>query len=383
MENEETGEFTIIIKLVDPKTEESDVKKIVEVISGNNDISNAILRIKIFDENNNEVKQKSDDGSNTAVIVAVVVVVVVVAIAVFIAVLAVFFMMRKRKQTNDIEMARRAVRSRVVEKSIETEDASSYNSAFKHVEEIYPKDYKPPQSIKEALMNAGMNEEDAEEVDIECIGNAELLKDKGLVTEEFNVEDAAAVALYTFDFGKDGMYEMNPYRLLNKALSTKKKEEKAKQLVKVRDVLYLVMCALRKLPAVKGVTLYRGIRDKVDMNQYKEGSTVTWPGFSSTTPDMNTTKAFLTNMRDEREGEERDGGEDETTMKGTLFVIEEAWGYDVQPYSIFSDEEEILLEPERVFEVTSVVDSDEFVMVTLKMLNTPLILTKVFGESKH
>ena len=71
-------------------------------------------------------------------------------------------------------------------------------------------------------------------------------------------------------------------------------------------------------------------------------------------------------------------------MKGTLFIIEDAWGYDIQPYSLYSEEEEILLEPERVFEVTSVVDSEEFVMVTLKMVDTPPILTKVFGKgSKH
>ena len=67
--------------------------------------------------------------------------------------------------------------------------------------------------------------------------------------------------------------------------------------MKVRDVLYLVMSALRKLPTVKGVTLYRGIRGKVDVSQYKEGRTVAWPGFSSTSPDMKTTKAFLTNTR--------------------------------------------------------------------------------------
>ena len=37
--------------------------------------------------------------------------------------------------------------------------------------------------------------------------------------------------------------------------------------------------------------------------------------------------------------------------------------------------EEILLEPERVFEVTSVMDSDEFMM-----MDTPPILAKVFGK---
>ena len=64
-------------------------------------------------------------------------------------------------------------------------------------------------------------------------------------------------------------------------------------------------------------------------------------------------------------------------------IIEEAQGYNIQPYSLYSEEEEILLEPERVFEVTSVVGSDEFAMVTLKMLDTPPILTQVFGENKQ
>ena len=27
---------------------------------------------------------------------------------------------------------------------------------------------------------------------------------------------------------------------------------------------------------------------------------------------------------------------------GTLFIIDKGWGYDIQPYSLFPDEEEIL-----------------------------------------
>ena len=170
--------------------------------------------------------------------------------------------------------------------------------------------------------------------------------------------------------------------------------------MKVRDVLYLVMSALRKLQAVEGVTLYRGIHEKADMSQYKDGSTVMWPGFSSTSPDMSVTKTFLAHTRSERNemdseeksdgsepikvrgGNKKEGGE-EVTLKGTLFIIEEAWGYNIQPYSLYSEEEEILLEPESVFEVTSVVDSDELTIVTLKMLDTSPILTKIFGENKQ
>ena len=87
-------------------------------------------------------------------------------------------------------------------------------------------------------------------------------------------------------------------------------------------------------------------------------------------------------MRGGRNNEENSEEEGEVTLKGTLFIIENAWGYNIQPYSLYSDEEEILLAPDRVFEVTSVVDSGEFVMVTLRMLDTQPILTKVFGENK-
>ena len=94
---------------------------------------------------------------------------------------------------------------------------------------------------------------------------------------------------------------------------------------------------------------------------------------------MKVTKDALASFTGERTGEE----EGEVTMKGTLFIVEEAWGYNIQPYSLYPEEEEILLEPESVFEVTSVVDSDEFSMVTLKMLDTSPILTKIFGENKQ
>ena len=52
----------------------------------------------------------------------------------------------------------------------------------------------------------------------------------------------------------------------------------------------------------------------------------------------------------------------------------------MQPYSEFPDEEEILLEPEREFEVTSVTDSGDLLLITLKMKNTKVILPRVFGK---
>ena len=65
---------------------------------------------------------------------------------------------------------------------------------------------------------------------------------RGRIAGDFTLDDAAAVCLYTFDFG-DYRYEMNPYDLLNRALRAEK--NMVKEIVKMRDVLYLVMTALK------------------------------------------------------------------------------------------------------------------------------------------
>ena len=67
---------------------------------------------------------------------------------------------------------------------------------------------------------------------------------------------------------------------------------------------------------------------------------------------------------------------------GTLFIIENGWGYDIQPYSLFPDEAEILLEPERQFKVLSIIQAEGITIINLKMLDTPLALSQVFGEGK-
>ena len=103
-------------------------------------------------------------------------------------------------------------------------------------------------------------------------------------------------------------------------------------------LLYLVMSALKKLPRMTGRTLYRGVRGEVSLDKgtTTKGNVVTWSALSSTSPDMDATKTFL--AKGSKGGEET----------GTLFTVSgKPWGYDIQPYSLFPDEEEILLEPDR------------------------------------
>ena len=123
--------------------------------------------------------------------------------------------------------------------------------------------------------------------------------------------------MYTFDFGgeeEEGMHDKNPYRLLDSALDSKKKgkkeESKKDERIKgVRDVLCLVMTALRKLPVVEGVC------DAVPRGQEGGGSeavqggagTIVWAAFSSPSPDMKGTKAFLNKKEERPRGENEKG----------------------------------------------------------------------------
>ena len=104
----------------------------------------------------------------------------------------------------------------------------------------------------------------------------------------------------------------------------------------------------------------------LDSDHYHKGNVVTWSALSSTSPDMEATKAFL--AKGSKSGE----------ATGTLFIIEKGWSYDIQPYSLFPDEEEILLEPERQFRVVSVLKA-ALTIINLGMLDTSLSVPEVFG----
>ena len=62
----------------------------------------------------------------------------------------------------------------------------------------------------------------------------------------------------------------------------------------------------------------------------------------------------------------------------TLFILDKGWCYDIQPYSLFPGEDEILLEPERQFRVVSVLEA-ALTIINLKMLDTPLSVPEVLG----
>ena len=265
-------------------------------------------------------------------------------------------------EERDIDMAR--INPRIVEKSFSVPETKACSTALDSVNgllaKFYPAYYRKP-SIAEALSKAGLSKDKVGSAINGCASVSDDAVSEGKLFNGFTKEDAEVVALYTFDFGGSA-FEENPYRIINKALTSRDEGE----MQKASGLLFLVMSSLRKLPRCAGKTLYRGVREGVDVSLYEDGATVVWRGLSSTSPDMKTTKAFL---------EGRSGGEE-----GTLFVIEDGWGYDIQPYSFYPEEEEILLEPERSFLVQGVIKA-KLTVINLKMIDSPLILPQVFGGS--
>ena len=104
------------------------------------------------------------------------------------------------------------------------------------------------------------------------------------------------------------------------------------------------------------------------VNEYAEGSIITWDTLISSSLSLSVTKSFLAK------------GSITGKSAGTLFIVEDAWGYDIQMFSLYPMESEVLIEPERQFEVVSIIQSEGFTIIKLRMLKTPLVLPNVFGK---
>ena len=141
-----------------------------------------------------------------------------------------------------------------------SKDEVENNVSAKNMESVlsnlYPKGYVRP-TMKEALEKAELTGKQMNMICSACDIAVSVISGKGKLFEGFTEEDAAAVAMYTYDFGGKE-YESNPYRIINKSLVGRNFAE----LQRASGLLYLLMTALRKLPSMAGKKLYRGVRDK-------------------------------------------------------------------------------------------------------------------------
>ncbi|CAF3482579.1 unnamed protein product [Adineta steineri] len=148
-------------------------------------------------------------------------------------------------------------------------------------------------------------------------------------------DEAASIILYTMEWEPR---HNSFYIILNNTLQAANR-----QLLKPWFLyLRLIMTSLAKLPAdFHRLTVYRGV--KLDLSaQYIKGSTVTWWGFSSCT----TSVGVLSN--DQFLGQ---------SGTRTLFTIDCSSAKSIKQYSLFSEEEEILLPPARQFQVIDSLNS--------------------------
>lgn len=312
---------------------------------------------------------KSQNSGKTTLVVSIVVIVV----CAFAAIGIILFVLSKKQSENSedreriLELNQPLVggdsaaksHSRVVTKpEDESESKVSASITESLLTNLYLDDYSRP-TLGEALLKAGLTQKQITSILNTCRNTMNYALD-----DEFTKEDAAAVAMYTYDLGPKA-FESNPHRIINKSIAGRNYAD----LQRASGLLYLVMSALRKLPRVTGITLYRGVKGDVNLDEdhYHEGNVITWPAISSTSPVADEVKEALT------------VGSESGEAVGTLFVIEDAWGYNIQPYSLFPNEAEILIEPERQFKVISVA-RDDLTVIKLQMLDTPLSLPDVFGQ---
>jgi len=208
------------------------------------------------------------------------------------------------------------------------EDPTSGKKAF------FPAAWKPSQGVDKSLLAMSLTEEEVKHVMLE---GARRQKEAKEFEISVSADSAAAVYAYTMEWP-------DVYTKLNSAC--RKKGRRAKlQLDRYRDYLYHLQSASSTMPNFVGRT-YRGISVRLAPNKYPIGEVITWHQMSSTTGKMTATLPFL--------GKTANGG-----LQGTIFVIDVKAGKDIEIFSAFPSEDEVLMALNSFFLVESKINSDK------------------------
>ena len=170
----------------------------------------------------------------------------------------------------------------------------------------------------------------------------DLLEDVGFKVDQLKYEELPvalpddelfALVAYTYDTGEGK--EGNLYFELNNALRKRGSADRATLMDVWGAYLYYLLSGLSKLASTKTI-VYRGYPDKAKVQaQYQLGRPIQWGAFSSTSTDIDATKAF-TNME-----------------HGVVFKLTVLSGKIIKAYSYFADESEVLVSPQARFVVSS------------------------------
>ena len=187
-------------------------------------------------------------------------------------------------------------------------------------------------------------------------------------------DEAGAISCYTLPAQKG---TKPPYKIINEALAGSRNRS---TLFPARKLIFLFLSGLRKLLRYKAPPegLHRGIKTRVPTTKaeakghqfYEKGKTVTWWGFTSTTTNLDATNGFI----------------NDAVAASTLFNIrgKDLWGYDIQSFSPFQNEAEVLLEPEAKVKVNGISGNCSFLVVNVELQPfTRLVLEDIIPPVRH
>jgi hypothetical protein len=142
-----------------------------------------------------------------------------------------------------------------------------------------------------------------------------------------------AIVAYTHDCGSER--ESNLYYQLNTQLRERGVAERQSMVRSWGPFVHFALKGMARLPDYKGI-VWRGFPDKeTTLRQYSVGRPIQWGAFTSTSTNFDATKGFT------------------NKATGVIFKITVLSGKDINAYSFFPCEGEILLSPSHRFIVSS------------------------------
>ena len=261
------------------------------------------------------------------------------------------------------------------EENNKEESINKYKDLFLEYEKNLP---TLSEALKQMFISYGANEKKSDELTKDIISkchkrieeNFEKIEKK---YEKITKEDAYIICSYTCESKQKNF---SPYRLLNRSLVS---EDRKNGVNNISKYLYIFLNSLRKLeiyiPSKDNKYLYRCIDCNVGLSDdpsnkkyvpYKEGNAKTFWGFTSTSPNIYTTKKFLKKEVDD------------DIKNGTIFILKgDILGYDITLFNYYK-EKEILLEPERKYVIKMVIPPiNKITHIICKILKSPLVLDNI------
>jgi len=186
-----------------------------------------------------------------------------------------------------------------------------------------------PVPLEDALKEAGVPS-------VEMVRDICLRNVPQTVTDPKEKNNLSYIQSYTFDFMDPTIYDKNPFVLINKGLLHGTPD----LLSPVSHLIWGLLKALRSLTFRHHRYLYRGLDRPVE---WEKDETRLWPGFTSTSVNKLCACDFAKKDKSDKKGK----------LCGTLICIRNAWGYNIEEFSL-ANEGEVLLEPGTKIDVRRV-----------------------------